>query len=120
MDLGWTMTRARVDTPDRAWMIWASCRGRHDLGWFLDRPRSKKDKDAVATALAMCHRCPVRTACLMHALNNDELHGIWGGMTAEQRAGIGRVCDTCGRRLGRHVRPTRTRCIICELNPATP
>jgi hypothetical protein len=56
----------------------------------------------------------------MHALNNDELHGIWGGMTAEQRAGIGRVCDTCGRRLGRHVRPTRTRCIICELNPATP
>lgn len=38
--------------------------------------------------LAMCHRCPVREACLEHALTWNEEYGIWGGLTEWQRERI--------------------------------
>ncbi|MFV9429029.1 WhiB family transcriptional regulator [Rhodococcus aetherivorans] len=40
----------------------------------------------------VCRRCPVLAACRDHALCTRELHGIWGGMTARERALW--CCDT--------------------------
>jgi WhiB family redox-sensing transcriptional regulator len=37
------------------------------------------------TAKLVCQRCPVRDACLAHALKHDERYGVWGGMTPSQR-----------------------------------
>ena len=32
-----------------------------------------------------CQECPVRSACLNHALTEPELYGIWAGTTPPQR-----------------------------------
>jgi WhiB family transcriptional regulator, redox-sensing transcriptional regulator len=42
---------------------------------------------ARQTALAkrVCHRCPAMTACLDWALANGQDHGIWGGLTEDER-----------------------------------
>jgi WhiB family redox-sensing transcriptional regulator len=39
----------------------------------------------VATAKAICARCPVRRDCLDYALATRQRHGIWGGMTEDDR-----------------------------------
>lgn len=39
----------------------------------------------TAWAKAACATCPIREACLQMALENDEPHGIWGGLTAQER-----------------------------------
>jgi WhiB family redox-sensing transcriptional regulator len=41
---------------------------------------------AVDTALEVCARCPVRAECASLALRTRERHGVWGGMTEEQRS----------------------------------
>jgi WhiB family redox-sensing transcriptional regulator len=53
------------------------------------------DFDTAATeqALAVCGRCPVVDACLRYSLQQQRAglghaHGVWGGMTAEQREDI--------------------------------
>jgi WhiB family redox-sensing transcriptional regulator len=41
---------------------------------------------AVARARTVCARCDVRLECLAFALRTDHLDGIWGGLTAGERA----------------------------------
>lgn len=38
----------------------------------------------------ICMACEVRAPCLAYALDHDEEFGIWGGMSAQQRARIRR------------------------------
>lgn len=33
----------------------------------------------------MCAACPVRAECLAYALGRPDKHGIWGGMTEDER-----------------------------------
>lgn len=39
----------------------------------------------TARARAVCADCAVRTQCLDFALRSRQQHGIWGGMTVEER-----------------------------------
>jgi WhiB family redox-sensing transcriptional regulator len=39
----------------------------------------------TAQARAVCHRCPVADDCLAFALANGLNHGMFGGMTADER-----------------------------------
>jgi WhiB family transcriptional regulator, redox-sensing transcriptional regulator len=39
----------------------------------------------VADAKAICAACPVRRECLAFALQTEQVHGIWGGMTEQER-----------------------------------
>lgn len=39
-------------------------------------------------AVAVCKQCPVRDRCLDHAIERPEVHGVWGGLTANQRREI--------------------------------
>ena len=34
---------------------------------------------------AICRACPVQVACLTYALDAGEAHGIWGGLSADER-----------------------------------
>jgi WhiB family redox-sensing transcriptional regulator len=45
------------------------------------------DEDAEE-AKAICAICPVRQACLEHALANREREGVWGGATERERRRI--------------------------------
>ena len=84
----------------------ALCRtGKYDPDlWFSD---SAQDQSLAAL---LCQSagpggspCPIITSCLQYALGRQEKHGVWGGMTEEQRRVTGwakkRVkCPSCRSR----------------------
>ena len=39
----------------------------------------------VAEAKAICAGCPVRRECLAFALRTRQVHGVWGGLSEQQR-----------------------------------
>ncbi len=39
-------------------------------------------------AKLVCQRCPVRTECLIDALDNQIEFGVWGGMTERERRAL--------------------------------
>jgi WhiB family redox-sensing transcriptional regulator len=69
-------TRGVPDWPD------AACKG-SDPDLFFPPPGRGASKQS-ATAKQVCSSCPARTACLSWALA-DNVHGIWGGTTEEER-----------------------------------
>lgn len=70
--------------PDR----WTDtpCREHPDI--FVDACRRVPLKEVVEDARRLCAGCPVRPACLEHAITNGETDGIWGGLTADERADL--------------------------------
>jgi WhiB family redox-sensing transcriptional regulator len=74
---------------------------------FLDRPPWQRDAlcreyagrvnffpgrgEPIADAKAVCPRCLVRPECLLYALEHDEPHGVWGGLSAQERRELVRV-----------------------------
>lgn len=69
------------------WRSAAACRSAEpDL--FFPISASGKALEQVAEAKAICARCPVRSQCLAFSLRTRQPHGIWGGMTEEERAFI--------------------------------
>lgn len=71
------MTRV---VPPAAWRQHARCKG---VDPEVFHP-SEEDDDATE-AKAICAVCPVREACLEHALTVREKHGVWGGLTERER-----------------------------------
>ena len=74
-----TLTRLPVREPDGAWRVEAACRG---LDPMIFHP---SDEDPAFAAKAVCSECPVREACLDHAIVSREKDGVWGGLTAIER-----------------------------------
>lgn len=63
------------------WMADALCREIGGDFWHPDRG----EWGVVQIAKRVCGMCPVKDACLAHALAHDEPHGIWGGVTPKGR-----------------------------------
>ena len=55
--------------------------------WFKDDSNDNGRQPAAEVKLAkrICARCPVRAACLADAIEYGWEHGIWGGLTADER-----------------------------------
>lgn len=69
-----------------SWRAKAACRG---LDPTIFYPATDEDDDPdVLAAKAVCDVCPVREACLEHALGFREKEGIWGGATERERRRI--------------------------------
>ncbi|MFE2125235.1 WhiB family transcriptional regulator [Streptomyces amritsarensis] len=69
-----------------AWQAEAVCREVGSEPFFdpvEEGRRDRKERDRQAKAL--CGSCPVVRACLHHALATHEPHGVWGGLTAQER-----------------------------------
>ena len=62
----------------RRWQEEAACRGVDSSVFF------PVTGDAFATARRYCETCPVKFACLDHALRYED-DGFWGGMSPEER-----------------------------------
>ncbi len=75
---------------DHAWMSRAQCaRPPGSKVDFFGAGLGKHQQAAItAEAKAVCSGCCVRAECLDYALAADERHGIWGGMTPEERQEI--------------------------------
>lgn len=46
---------------------------------------------SIEDALRVCGGCPVRIACLKYALDHNEIHGVWGGVSSTDRLKYRRV-----------------------------
>ena len=74
------------------WMAEALCREVGSEVFYAEAPDGITGKflaawnrEANAQARSVCAACPVRLECLDHAIDTDEKHGIWGGMTPDER-----------------------------------
>ena len=67
------------------WQLHASCRGA-DTALFL----SGRGRSASSAAIAVCADCLVRDECLEYAMSDNEIVGVWGGTTTEERRRIRR------------------------------
>jgi WhiB family transcriptional regulator, redox-sensing transcriptional regulator len=70
--------------PERNWRLLAACRS-IDPDLFFPVSSAGKSLEQVAEARAVCARCLVRSRCLEFALRTRQAHGIWGGLTAQER-----------------------------------
>lgn len=78
---------ARIkDQTTGTWRRAAACRGVDPAVFYVVDPETDEiDVEAEAAAKAICAGCPVREACLEHAIAVREPHGVWGGVTARER-----------------------------------
>lgn len=67
------------------WMRDAACRELPETTFFpsLGEPSEP--------ARAVCARCLVRHDCLAYALEHDERHGVWGGLSTRERTAMRRL-----------------------------
>jgi len=69
------------------WRRRARCQGEAAAEFYPPFGGERK-RDRVARELrakAVCATCPVAGPCLQQALSSQERHGVWGGLTAEER-----------------------------------
>lgn len=69
------------------WRHFASCR---DTDPELHFPIGTSGPALLQTeqAKAVCRRCDVRDECLEFALSTGQDHGVWGGMSEEERRAL--------------------------------
>jgi WhiB family transcriptional regulator, redox-sensing transcriptional regulator len=67
-----------------AWHRDAACREHERSLWFPTRG------EPTSPAKEVCRRCLVQTECLRDALEADELVGIWGGTSGNERVKLRR------------------------------
>lgn len=74
------------ETVPLGWQQEAACRSRDKNLFFDQEGEPYRARLARArSAQVVCFDCPVRIACLQHALRYPETHGVWGGTTPKQR-----------------------------------
>jgi WhiB family transcriptional regulator, redox-sensing transcriptional regulator len=98
------MNTCRLPIPESTSLDWRSrgnCRDVDPMVFYgPDRERSAARRRRVAVAKAICQTCPVRRACLRQSLRYPEPHGIWGGLTADERGDILTELSLVGREGG--------------------
>lgn len=70
------------------WRARANCRGRAPIDGASEAHLffgGRGDHDLRKAAKAVCAPCPVRRPCLEEALDDVERHGVWGGLTEQER-----------------------------------
>jgi WhiB family transcriptional regulator, redox-sensing transcriptional regulator len=66
------------------WWEFAACQTT-DPDLFFPISATGRAKIDVARARAVCQHCQVRARCLDYALATRQVHGIWGGLTEDER-----------------------------------
>jgi WhiB family transcriptional regulator, redox-sensing transcriptional regulator len=66
------------------WRAAAACQDT-DPDLFFPVSGAGRSLEQAEQAKAVCAGCPVRRSCLAFALSTGQAHGIWGGLTEEER-----------------------------------
>jgi WhiB family redox-sensing transcriptional regulator len=74
----------RAMTESGRWWERAACRS-VDPELFFPVSEIGPAGRQVARAKAVCSACRVRQPCLEYALSTRQVHGVWGGLTEEER-----------------------------------
>ncbi|MEV4918214.1 WhiB family transcriptional regulator [Streptomyces tirandamycinicus] len=84
------------------WQLRAACRGTDSSLFFHPADeRGKARHEREEKAKRVCGGCPVRAACLRHALETRERFGVWGGLGEQELRALagparGRPAEQCG------------------------
>jgi WhiB family redox-sensing transcriptional regulator len=84
----------RRDCDDSRWRLDAACR-HVDPDLFFPLGHTGAAVEHASAAKSVCRQCPVRDECLEFALSTNQVDGIWGGATEEERRALRQ-----GRRAG--------------------
>ena len=85
-----------MTSNQRGWRERAACRDADPETFFPTAESGPEHDRQVATAKAVCARCPVRTECLDEALARIP-YGIAGGLTEHERRTLRRPTATVSR-----------------------
>ena len=66
------------------WRSVAACQS-CDPELFFPLSSSGPAVEQIARAKEICAGCPVRRECLAFALRTRQAHGVWGGLTEQER-----------------------------------
>ncbi|WP_189314961.1 WhiB family transcriptional regulator [Streptomyces brasiliensis] len=77
-----------IASLDLAWQEGALC-AQTGADFFFPEPGS-----SVREAKRICGLCPIRSACLEFALDNDERFGVWGGLSEKERLALRRTTNS--------------------------
>ncbi|MDR0345699.1 MAG: WhiB family transcriptional regulator [Nocardiopsaceae bacterium] len=66
------------------WWARAACRSA-DPELFFPISALGPAQDQAAAAKSVCEDCQVRQECLSFALSTGQAHGVWGGLSADER-----------------------------------
>ena len=75
---------ARREGAGEDWRVIAACQS-VDPELFFPISAAGRCLEQVAEAKEVCARCLVRAECLTFAQRTGQAHGIWGGLTEEER-----------------------------------
>ncbi len=70
--------------PEDQWRSLAACRSA-DPELFFPVSSSDRSMTQVAEAKAICAGCQVRRECLAFAFRTNQAHGVWGGLSEQER-----------------------------------
>lgn len=69
-----------------AWQDHALCAGAGLDLFFPDGTDTQRAK-------SFCNVCPVWAECLAYAIDREEAHGVWGGLTSAERKRLRQLCE---------------------------
>lgn len=83
------MAGRQLPTPisdDWTWQLQAACRGMSSTHFFHPWNERGPEREArIQRAKQICAGCPVIESCQQHALELQEVYGIWGGLSEDER-----------------------------------
>jgi WhiB family redox-sensing transcriptional regulator len=89
---------------DSGWWRLAACRSA-DPDLFFPVSGAGPAREQAAAAKAVCAGCPVCRECLTYAVITHQQHGIWGGLTEDERHRASRLAQA--RHAGAHARDSQ-------------
>jgi WhiB family redox-sensing transcriptional regulator len=116
-DLAELLAALGIVAHELEWQDDALCLEHQAVSFFPERG------EPAARAKAVCARCLVRVDCLKYALELQVEHGIWGGLSPQERAQAQRQGLTATEALAAapgqlrrpaRPKPQRARCTTCD------
>lgn len=72
-----------------SWRDIAACAGR-DPSDFFPAGETGRAASQITTAKAICATCDVADHCLAYAIETNQVSGVWGGLTEDERRPVRR------------------------------
>ena len=82
-----------MEAKNNNWFENGMCKGQPQEWWYPKDMNSRESRKLMVQAKILCGICKVREQCLLFALENEEVFGIWGGKTPVER-GVSRRMRT--------------------------
>lgn len=99
-----TTTDDRPMTPTRInaknWRDFAACRDDEDPERFFPVGNTGPAQLQIEDAKAVCRRCDAADWCLRYALESGQDHGVFGGMSEDERRALKRRAARVRSRMG--------------------